>query len=216
MQTKHKTKRLKKSFFKKDEQPDFQSMLVQQCEITCESISKFVIFMETRDQELAKDIEQCEKRADKVRRKLIDYVENSFITPLDRHDLFAVSRSIDDITDKIKDLKDFILFFDYRPNTKHMEIARTISSSITYITNAMKHWGNTLTDEFWDNLVKAKKNENNVKRLYWENIEIITSEGSDLRTLAVTRDFSRDLNCLANKTGKAADSISDIRIKAIK
>ena len=95
----------KKSFFKKQERPNFYYMLTRQCEITSRGISLLLKYIDTRDDELAEQIEHCEKDADKVRRSLIDYVENSFITPLDRHDLFALSRIIDDITDKIKDLK---------------------------------------------------------------------------------------------------------------
>ena len=105
----------KKSFFKKAEQPNFYYMLSRQCEITSISISLLLKYIDTREEELAEQIEHCEKDADKVRRSLIDYVENSFITPIDRHDIFALSRSIDDITDKIKDLKDFLVFFQYRP-----------------------------------------------------------------------------------------------------
>jgi hypothetical protein len=205
----------KPNFFKKNERPDFHSMLLKQCEYTSKSISLLLNFMNQPDDQPADSIEQCEKKADKVRRSLIDYVENSFITPLDRHDLFAVSRSIDDMTDKVKDLKDFLVFFSYTPFEKHVEMARCIASSILAITSAMESW-NDNCDVFWENLVKAKKNENQVKRLYWEIIAELDKQTLPLKEIIIMREFSKDLNCLANKIGRAADSISDLKIKSIK
>ncbi len=206
----------KKNFFKKKERPDFYHMLTRQCEITSRSISLLLKYISTGDMQLAEQIESCEKNADKVRRDLIDYVENSFITPLDRHDLFSVSRDIDDITDKIKDLKDFLIFFNYTPTEKNIEMAKLIDSSIYSLTCAMSEWSEDGIENFWDYLVKAKKNENQIKRLYWENINDLDRYKASLRDIIIIREFSKDLNKLANKVGQAADSISDIKIKSIK
>lgn len=208
----------KPNFFKKNERPDFHSMLLEQCELTSKSISLLLNYMADPKGDTADYIERCEKKADKVRRGLIDYVETSFITPLDRHDLFAVSRCIDDMTDKIKDLKDFLVFFDYTPFEKHVGMARCIASSILAITAAMEKW-NDSCDIFWENLVKAKKNENQVKRLYWEIIADLDQQDQQklpLKEVIILREFSKDLNSLANKIGRAADSISDLKIKSIK
>ncbi|WP_425757214.1 DUF47 domain-containing protein [Ihubacter sp. rT4E-8] len=206
----------KKSFFKKQEQPNFYYMLSRQCEITSRSISLLLKYIDTQEEDLAEQIEHCEKDADKVRRSLIDYVENSFITPLDRHDIFALSRSIDDITDKIKDLKDFLVFFQYQPTDKNLEIIQLIDASIYNLTCAMNEWAHDRIEHFWDDLVKAKKNENQVKRLYWEGIADLEFQEITLKDVIMQREFAKDLNKLANKIGKAADRISDIKIKSIK
>lgn len=207
---------MRKNFFKREERPNFYSMLRKQCEITARSASLLLQFVEKGESYLADEIETCEKKADQVRRDLIGYVENSFITPLDRHDLFALSRSIDDITDKIKDLKDFLLFFAYSPTEKNVEMIRLIDSSIYCITDAMSEWAADRIENFWSDLVKAKKNENQIKRLYWENIKDLDKDTTVLKDVIIMREFSKDLNSLANKIGKAADRISDIKIKSIK
>ena len=63
----------KPNFFKKNERPDFQSMLLRQCEITSKSISLLLNYLAEPEDYLAEQIESCEKKADKVRRTLIDY-----------------------------------------------------------------------------------------------------------------------------------------------
>jgi|GEM_PF-1733111 Phosphate transport regulator (distant homolog of PhoU) len=205
----------KNGFFKKGFKPNAYSMLTNQCEEACISSSLLVEFMSTLDKEAADKIEKTEKTADRKREDVINYVENSFITPLDRHDLFAVSRVIDDLTDEVKDLKDFILFFDYKPTEKNIEMARLSRDSIFILTDAMREWEDSDADKFWGNLVNAKKNENQVKRLYWENIKELEGENS-VSNIITSREFCRDLNSLANKIGKASDRLGDLKIKSLK
>ena len=49
-----------------------------------------------------------------------------------------------------------------------------------------------------------------------ENINDLDRYKASLRDIIIIREFSKDLNKLANKVGQAADSISDIKIKSIK
>ena len=47
----------------------------------------------------AKAVGKAEKAADEVRRVLIDELNRTFITPIDREDIYALSRAIDDVMD---------------------------------------------------------------------------------------------------------------------
>ena len=205
----------KRSFFKKGTKPDVYTILTNQCDAACTSSNLLVEFMTTLAPETAEKIEKTEKSADRKREDLIDYVENTFITPLDRHYLFKVSRVIDDLTDEIKDLKDFIIFFDFHPTEKNIEMAKISRDAIYDLTAAMKDWKNSNTDQFWQHIVQAKKYENQVKRLYWENIKELENMES-LKGIITMREFCRDLNSLANKVGKAADRMGDFKVKSIK
>ncbi|MGF6375173.1 putative phosphate transport protein (TIGR00153 family) [Clostridiales Family XIII bacterium PM5-7] len=216
MNNKETKKKKKRSFFKKKERPNFYSMLRKQCEITSKSVSLLQKYIGSKDANVAEEIEQCEKKADKVRRNLIDYVETSFITPLDRHDIFAMSRRIDDMTDKIKDLKDFLVLFAYEPTEKNVEMIRLIGESIHAITDAVSEWEDGSLENFWEHLVRAKKCDDQVKRLYWEDIDDLDKEVRTLKEIIILREFSKDLNTLANKVGRAADIIGDTKIKSIK
>ena len=160
-------------------------------------------------------IELTEKDADQTRRDLISYVQNTFITPLDRHDLFALSRSFDDLTDAVKDLKDFILFFEFAPTAKNIEMATLTEESINLLTASMKDFSAENTDNFWAGLVKVKKNDSQVKRLYWANIKEIEEESS-MQSIITSREFCRDLRNLSKKVDKAADRLGDLKIKSIK
>jgi len=200
---------------KRKEKPNVFSMLIVQCDQACDSISFLVDFMNEGGQKLADVIELTEKDADQTRRDLISYVQNTFITPLDRHDLFALSRSFDDLTDAVKDLKDFILFFDFAPTAKNIEMAALAEESINLLTASMKDFSAENTDNFWAGLVKVKKNDSQVKRLYWANIKEIEEENS-MQSIITSREFCRDLRNLSKKVDKAADRLGDLKIKSIK
>ena len=58
-----------------------------------------ISYLETGNPQVAADLSLKEKEADEVRRILIDELNRTFVTPFDREDIFALSRSIDDVID---------------------------------------------------------------------------------------------------------------------
>lgn len=206
---------MKKNFFKKEDRPDFYSLLIEQCDLNDEIMTLFIAYMESQDDETAEAIDQCEKEADQVRRKLIDYVENSFITPLDRHDIYAISRRIDDITDKIKELKDFIEYFELTPIKKNIEMAKRVQATVRGIAEAVKAWADGDDEGFWDSIMEAKRKSRIIKNLYWESLKKLDNDEFTLEEVLIKREFFRDLNQLSYKTKKAIDRISDTKIKSI-
>lgn len=205
----------KRIFFRKGERTDVYALLISQCEQACGSADLLVKFMETLDPDTAVRIGQTEKAADRERKKLIEYVEDTFITPVSRHYLFNLSRVIDDLSDEILDLKDFIEFFEYKPTEKNIEMATLCRDSVYLMTEAVRLWNSSDESVFWDNVTRAKKNENRVKRLFWENLKEI-EQSDQLQQVITSREFCRDLNSLANKIGKVCDRLSDLKIKSIK
>jgi uncharacterized protein Yka (UPF0111/DUF47 family) len=87
-----------KEFFrpKKDK---FVQLLIQQAEITLEGMDALEVFMKTGSDDAASRVVRAEKAADEVRRILIDELHRTFVTPIDREDLFALSRAVDDVMD---------------------------------------------------------------------------------------------------------------------
>ena len=85
-------------FFKKREDV-FHKLIQEQASITFEGLKLLVKYLETQAPEIAEELTLKEKEADEVRRILIDELNRSFVTPFDREDIFALSRSIDDVID---------------------------------------------------------------------------------------------------------------------
>ena len=87
-----------KRLFKK--QPDrFVQLLLQQTDYTVKGMEALKEYMDDPCTERAQVITKMEKEADEVRRILIDELNHTFVTPIDREDIHALSRAIDDIID---------------------------------------------------------------------------------------------------------------------
>lgn len=205
-----------KLFYKKNETPNFYYMLKEQCDHSLKAIEALNRFIVSKDIETAELIEQIEKSADDTRKKTLSFVESSFVTPLDRHDISSISRCLDDLTDKIKDLKDFIVFFDYDASETQADMCQHICMGIEGLAKATNEWYKSSKTDLWEYLVVSKRSENEVKRLYWNGIKELKNTSGATYDVILSREFSKDLNSLANKIGKAADRIGDIKIKSIK
>ena len=83
----------------KPRQDKFLRMLIEQAAKTLEGMEALEDYMKNANEEAAKRVTRAEKEADEVRRILIDELLHTFITPIDREDIFALSRAIDDIID---------------------------------------------------------------------------------------------------------------------
>ena len=201
--------------FNKKRNPDVMKMLLAQCEQAENAIEQLVEYMTTHDPALAEAIDATEENADKHQAILADYVENTFITPLSRHYLFSLSRLIDDVTDAILDLKDFLVFFDYAPREKDIEMARLCAESIRVLAKALREWDDTDRTAFWNSVKATEKNKEKIKRMYWEDVRQIVQADS-IQSVITSREFCRDLRSLAEKIKRVADRLGDLKIKSIK
>src|SRR4030042_4305019 len=77
----------------------FIKLIVDQASKTHEGLKLLAKYFETPLPEIAEELSLKEKEADEVRRILIDELNRAFVTPFDREDIFALSRSIDDMVD---------------------------------------------------------------------------------------------------------------------
>ena len=77
----------------------FLQLLVEQTTLTVRGLELLKTYMEKRDSVIAKEITATEKKADEIRRILIEELMHTFVTPFDREDIFSLSREIDDILD---------------------------------------------------------------------------------------------------------------------
>jgi hypothetical protein len=85
-------------FFRRD--PDrFLLRLREQAVLVLCGTDALMAFMQEPNKKNAARVRIYEKKADDVRQALISDLNQSFVTPIDREDLFALSRSIDDILD---------------------------------------------------------------------------------------------------------------------
>ena len=95
---------------------DFVKLLGEQAKKTCEGLEALEAYMKDGDDVQAKRVMTLEKEADELRRILIDELNRTFVTPIDREDLYALSRTIDDVIDYGYTTLDEMVTLGVKPN----------------------------------------------------------------------------------------------------
>jgi len=190
---------------------DFVKMLKEQAEKTTEGMKALYDYMLEPTPEKAQRVVFLEEEADEMRRVLVCELNLSFITPFDREDIYALSRTVDDMVDYAKSTVEEMILFDVAPNdfTKKMaeglyNAARDITSAITCIKTHAPACG--------EHVVRAKKAENFVEHRYREGlVELFKTD--DVVKILKTREIYRHLSNAADRGDEAANIVGDILVK---
>jgi uncharacterized protein len=61
--------------------------------------------------ELGRDVVVCEQEGDRITHDIIQRLNSSFVTPIDREDIYALASRMDDIVDYIEEAADFLALY---------------------------------------------------------------------------------------------------------
>lgn len=170
-------------------------------------------YMETADEAKGRRVEEIEKEADALRRDLIENLNLTFVTPMDREDIFALSRTIDDVCDYAKSTVEEMILFQVRPNAHLKKMAEILSSGAADVSAAV---GFMKSDPKAanDHMVRVKKTENRMEYLYREALAELFKE-SDVINILKLREIYRHVSNAADRCDEAADIIGDILVKSV-
>lgn len=88
--------------------------------------------------ELAHDILVCEQDGDRITHDLIRRLNESFVTPIDREDIYELAGALDDIVDFIEETADFLgLYKIEAPMAQAQRMAEILVAATAQIAEAM-------------------------------------------------------------------------------
>jgi len=202
------------SFFK-PKQDRFLKLLTDQAAKTLEGMQALKEYMKNPTDELAQKVIQAERDADEVRRILIDELNRTFVTPIDREDIFALSRAIDDVLDYAYSTVDEMVILGVKPNQfleRMVALLEEAAHELYLAVVRLKEHPNVANDH----AVRAKTLENQVESVYREAIADLFSGPKDvehLTDLLKLRELYRHLSNAADRGDEAANIIGDIVVK---
>ncbi len=96
------------------------------------------------DEETVKSIKDLEHEGDTLAHEIVDMLNRTFITPIDREDIYALANTLDDILDMINSMANRIKLYKLDANEEYMvQFADTIDQSAQALANAVKHMHDT-------------------------------------------------------------------------
>ena len=100
----------------------FLKLLQDQATLTLKGLDLLKDYMQGQNPSVAQQLTATEKEADEVRRILIDELNRTFVTPMDREDIFALSRTIDDVLDYAYSTVDEMEILQVKPTPMMAEL----------------------------------------------------------------------------------------------
>ena len=199
----------------KRKEDKFQKLIEEQASIAYEALKLLVKYLETLDREVAEELSIKEKEADEVRRILIDELNHTFVTPFDREDIFALSRSIDDVVDYADTTAMEMLILNVKSTPYMLRIASLLKDATYEIWHAVQRLPKHPSVAI-DHAQRAKALENRVEAVYREAIADLFSGPEDIHhvvEMLKMREVYRHLSNAADRGDEAANSIADIVVK---
>lgn len=199
----------------KSRRTDFINLLGAQAEKTCEGLEALESYLSGGDETQAKRVQSIEKEADELRRILIDELNRTFVTPIDREDIFALSRTIDDVLDYGYSTLDELVTLCVKPNQHLKQFASILHNAAEELHLAVvqlkEHPQVAL-----DHAMRAKGLENRAESVYRSAIAELFKEPKtveDIVEILKMREIYRHLSNAADRGDEAANIISDIVVK---
>ena len=202
------------SLFKK-KQNVFLKLIHDQAALTLDGLEALKTFMISGDPVASALLSAKEKEADEARRILIDELNNTFITPFDREDIFLLSRTIDDVLDYAYSTVSEMEILKVEP-TEYMQkmasILRDAANELLMAVDRLENHPGVANDH----AQRAKSLENRVEELYREALADLFSGAEDIQhviKMLKSREVYRHLSNAADRGDEAANVIADIIVK---
>ncbi len=201
-------------FFKRRENV-FHKLIEDQAAITFDGLRLLVKYLETGEPDIAEELSLKEKEADEVRRILIDELNRTFVTPFDREDIFALSRSIDDVVDYADSTVMEMVILKVQATPYMQRIASLLKDAAYEIWHAVQRLPKNPKVAI-DHAQRAKALENRVEAVYREAVADLFSGPEDIHhvvEMLKMREVYRHLSNAADRGDEAANIIADIVVK---
>jgi predicted phosphate transport protein (TIGR00153 family) len=189
----------------------FFEILSRQSTKTLEGLEALWKYAESGTQEDANRVRDIEREADELRRVMIEELDKTFITPLDREDIFALSRAIDDVVDYANTTVDEMEIYEVKGDEHIKEMVNILRKAARELNDAvkiLKDYPRIASEQ----AVKAKAYENEMEKAYHRALADLF-KGKDTVYMLKMREIYRHLSNAADRGDEAANIISSIVMK---
>ncbi|MDD5369459.1 MAG: DUF47 family protein [Anaerolineaceae bacterium] len=198
-------------------QNSFLKLAHDQAEATLAGLEALTSYMVDQNAAAAALLKSKEKEADETRRILINELNRTFITPFDREDIFALSRSIDDVLDYAFSTVSEIELLKVKPTSYMQAISRLLRDAANELLMAVDRLQDhpAVANE---HAQRAKALENKVEDIYREALADLFKGAEDTKhilKILKQREVYRHLSNAADRGDEAANVIADIIVKSM-
>jgi uncharacterized protein len=163
--------------------------------------------------ELAGEILECEHEGDRITHDIIHRLNHTFVTPIDREDILALTSALDDIVDYTEEVADYLgLYRIEAPMDQAISLAHVLSMACQEIGKAIPLLRG-FKPEISDHTVEVNRLENEGDRITREAVASLFDARIDPMVVIRWKDIFERLEAAIDSTEHVADILYGIVIK---
>jgi uncharacterized protein len=161
---------------------------------------------------LARDILICEQEGDRITHDIIQRLNQTFVTPIDREDIYALASALDDVVDFAEEVADFLgLYKIEAPMEQAQQLAHILYQAARQICEAMPRLRGFRDISHYT--VEINRLENDGDRVSREALASLFDNGIDPMVVIRWKDIYDRLEEAIDATESVANILESIVIK---
>ena len=165
-----------------------------------------------RGGDLARDILICEQEGDRITHDIIRRLNETFVTPIDREDIYELASALDDIVDFTEEVADYLgLYKIEAPMEQAQRLAHVLLECARQIAEAMPRLRGFKDISHYT--VEINRLENDGDRISREAVASLFDNGIDPMVVIRWKDIYERLEAAIDSTERVANLLEGITIK---
>jgi uncharacterized protein len=163
--------------------------------------------------ELSRQVIDCEHEGDRITHDIIQRLNQTFVTPIDREDIYALASGLDDIVDWIEEVADFFVLYRIEaPMEQAQQQARILHQSCRLVAQAIPRLRGF--EDIHHFTVEINRYENEGDRVVRGALaSLFEAEGIDPMLVIRWKDIFERLEDAIDATERVANILEGITIK---
>ena len=161
---------------------------------------------------LARDILKAEQEGDRITHDIVQRLNSTYVTPIDREDIYGLATQMDDIVDYTEEAADFLgLYKIEAPMEQAQALTKVLVASCEQLAEGLEHLPEFRDlDRYW---IEIHRLENEGDRISRDAVASLFSNGIDPMVVIRWKDMFAVLERAIDATETAAHILEGIVIK---
>jgi predicted phosphate transport protein (TIGR00153 family) len=161
---------------------------------------------------MAAKMRDIEHSSDEITHTVMRQLNQTFVTPFDREDIYRLASKLDDVMDYMEAAADLVVLYDLGDLPD--EVFRTVEVLVRAATRTAEAMPNLRTrkglEEYW---IEVNRLENEADQIYRRTVARLFSGEFDALTALKLKDLADELEAAADAFEDVADTVETITVK---
>jgi uncharacterized protein len=160
----------------------------------------------------ADELQKIEHQCDEITHDVLKRLNKSFITPIDREDIHALTSALDTVVDLMEGTAARVIMYGVKESTPAMqELARLLSETAAVLGRSVAKLNSN--EGLLDSLVEVHNLESKADSIYREAMRELFAENSDALAVLKSKEIYEKLESAIDACEGAANVVENITLK---